>query len=564
MSAGSAFASGVRAGQAIWNSAVNNAMAGKRMDMLKTQFQFEQVQRQKALDDQLAAGSTLEKLQDYLASGEINFSTPEGRETYANILTSVEPTIMRDPAVWQQYTAFSKTFEDKEGLPVFREQKRNRLLTIENYKTISGEDNPIYKRDEEGGFILTPDGETQLDLPAMKDFIEDYTLEKEVTRKKKLQEAMYGGGGFESLVISGAPTTGMPKEMQAPVIIARQKRWATAVKSNDTDTIIGASNVHTKAPEGTERGTLGKFKFTLARLGELQEQLKVVGDTGPIIGIFRSANPWDVKARLLQAQITKIIPGLARGVFGEVGVLTDQDVALYSKTLGTLTSPKEINELLTSAAIKMVSNSYEDKLRGMAESKLNVSGFLPGLIDLRNKASELLGVEEEAPAVPRIEVETIDEISPGVPDFSPEVQQQIRDSGSDVVEVVDQSTGDVRRVRVNAPPATTEEAPPAPTAEPPSAPGEPRPAESIEDFSAWRTKHLEDFPPLSEEEKAEAPKSDSERRSQIERRIVFLEESLDAERNKRKRGGSLRGRETAAEKRIKESILKNKEILKNL
>jgi hypothetical protein len=65
-------------------------------------------------------------------------------------------------------------------------------------------------------------------------------------------------------------------------------------------------------------------------------------------------------------------------------------------------------------------------------------------------------------------------------------------------------------------------------------------------------------------EKAEAPKSDSERRSQIERRIEFLEESLDAERNKRKRGGILRGRETASEKRIKKSILDNKETLKNL
>jgi len=42
MSAGSAFASGVRAGQAIWNNAVQNAMAGKRLDMLRTQFKFEQ------------------------------------------------------------------------------------------------------------------------------------------------------------------------------------------------------------------------------------------------------------------------------------------------------------------------------------------------------------------------------------------------------------------------------------------------------------------------------------------------------------------------------------------
>ena len=546
MSAGSAFASGVRAGQNIWSSAVNNAMAGKRMDMLKTQFRFEQIQRKKALDDQLASGSTLEKFQDYLASGEIDFSTPEGRETYANILTSVEPTISRDPTVWKRYETFSKTFEEKEGLPVFRAQKRNRLLTVENYKTVSGEDNPIYKRDEEGGFILTPDGETQLDMPAMKEFVEDYTLEKEVTRKRKLQEALYGGGALESLVTSGALTTGMPKEMQAPVIIARQKRWAAAVKSNDTDTIIGASNVHTKAPEGTERGTLGKYKFTLARLGELKEQLKVVGDTGPIVGIFRSANPWDVKARLLQAQITKIIPGLARGVFGEVGVLTDQDVALYSKTLGTLTSPEEINELLTSAAIKMVSNSYEDKLRGMAESKLNVSGFLPGLIDLRNTANELLGIEE--PEIPIIDVEVLpDSGAVTLTDVQaadaraaagPDGRVSVREAGTDII----------REINVNPPPEeTVEEAPPAPA---------PRPDKPIEDFDVWRNKHLDDFPPLNETE----AKDNSAERRKWEARIELYNNRL-AEVVAEKRG---RISQTSEEKKLRTRIAEAEEALKKL
>jgi hypothetical protein len=543
MSAGSAFASGVRAGQNIWNSAVQNAMAGKRLDMLKTQFQFEQVQRKKALDDQLASQSAKDKFIDYLpaavASGEIDLSTPEGMEHYSNLKSSVEPTIMRDPATWKQYENFSKQFEAREGYPVFLAEEREILITGRTWdKNNLGNPRPQIKDFKTGELVD--------DNKLMADENFEEATKKEAARKRKLQEALYGGGALESLVISGAPTTGMPKEMQAPVIIARQKRWAAAVKSNDTDTIIGASNVHTKAPEGTERGTLGKYKFTLARLGELKEQLKVVGDTGPIVGIFRSANPWDVKARLLQSQITKIIPGLARGVFGEVGVLTDQDVALYSKTLGTLTSPKEINELLTSAAIKMVSNSYEDKLRGMAESKLNVSGFLPGLIDLRNKASELLGVEE--PETPIIEVENLpqsgavgltpDQAAAARAAAGPDGRVRVREAGTDVI----------RQINVNPPTEETVE-------ETISAPVKPDPT----GFDwGWAAGVAE------EPEKAEAPKPDSERRSQIERRIKFLEESLVAERNKRKRGGTLRGRETAAEKRIKKSILDNKETLKNL
>jgi len=518
MSAGSAFASGVRAGQNIWNQAINNAMAGKRMDMLKTQFQYEQRQRKQAVDNQVSSENVFDKFVEYLptavSSGEINFSTPEGREHYASLKSSVEPTISRDPNTWKRYEAFSKTFEQKEGYPVFLEQERNRLLTVENYKTVSGEIDPIYKRDKDENFILNPDGKPQLDMPAMNNVIDDYKLEKEVDAIKKKQDALYGGNAFESMVISGAPTAGMPKEMQAPVIIARQKRWADAVKSNDTDTIIGASNVHTKAPDGTERQTLGKYKFTLARLGELKDQLKVVGDTGPIVGIFRSANPWDVKARLLQSQITKIIPGLARGVFGEVGVLTDQDVALYSKTLGTLTSPEEINELLTSAAIKMVSNSYEDKLRGMAESKIDVSGFGPGLKSLRSTANRLLGEEEEE--IPLIEANSYEVVN-GQPSFSAEDYEKIKQLGASQFRIIDE--GGQERI-IDIPQENVSTPPPAP---------KPNKMDFLEELWPGSVNPQQEE---AKEESKPAPSADEidkklDRKLKIERRINVLQEQLD-------------------------------------
>jgi hypothetical protein len=386
----------------------------------------------------------------------------------------------------------------------------------------------------------------------MKDFVEEDTLKKDVIRKKRLQEAMYGGGALESLVTSGALTSGMPKEVQAPVIIARQKRWAAAVKSGDTDTIIGASNVHTKAPSDTATQMLGKYKFTLARLGELNEQLKVVGDTGPIVGIFRSANPWDVKAQLLKAQITKIIPGLARGVFGEVGVLTDQDVALYAKTLGTLTSPEEINKLLTSAAIKMISNSYEDKLKGMAEGRVNVSGYLSGLVDLRNTANELLGVEDEEPAA--IEVESFTRNGNTV-SISDEDAARIQAAAGDATTVSVREAGTENIIKINVSPAPSEETPPAPTAEPVAAPA-PRPDKSLEDFNVWRTKHLQDFPPLDETE----TKKVSANRRKWEARIELFNNRL-AEVVAEKRG---RISQTSEEKKLRTAIAKAEVELKKL
>ena len=561
MSAGSAFASGVRAGQAIWNSAVSNAMAGKRMDMLKTQFQFEQLQRKKALDNELASQTAKDKFVDYLpaavASGEIDFSTPEGREHYSSLKSSVEPTILRDPDTWKQYEAFSKEFEEKEGLPVFRAQKRNRLLTIENYKTVSGEDNPLYKRDKDGGFILTPDGETQLDLPAMKNFLEEDALKKEVEKKKRLQDAMYGGGGMSKFF--GSKPSELSPGVRERYIIDRNNFFDKATATKDNEQIVEASYVWSDSPSQSESESLDKYKFTTARLSELSDLLKNE-NTGPMVGFwrqFKSGLGFDDKALLIKAQITKIIPGLARGVFNEVGVLTDQDVAMYSRTIGNLNTPEEVNEALTNAAMDMVARGFENKLSTLAKSRKNVSGYLDQLRDVKKQSQALLGTEDEEPAV--IEVESFGDS--GVELDAEQAAAARAAAGPDGrVRVRMAGTDQYKEINVNPP---AEKTSPTPTEEPVAAPA-PRPDKPIDDFNVWSGKHLEDFPPLSEEEKAEAPKSDSERRSQIERRIAFLEESLDAERNKRKRGGSLRGRETASEKRIKQSILKNKETLKNL
>ena len=499
MSAGSAFASGVRAGQAIWNNAIQNAMAGKRLDMLKTQFQFEQRQRKQAVENELAAQEAFQKFQSSIPTTDFDFKRKEDRDLYEKNMVEFYSDISRDPATLKQFEAYNKTMGiigEADIANKIRANQANIGITWDLYN--NGKPRPQILNERTGELV--------------DDFnlMDDENYERTLQRTKREAQIKYGG--VDDIVVSGEAVASLPPEMRPEVIRKRMKIWKDAVKSNDTDTIIDLSRIHSKAPDGTERQTLGKYKFTLARLGELKEQLEVVGDTGPIVGIFRQANPWDVKARLLQSQITKIIPGLARGVFGEVGVLTDQDVALYSKTLGTLTSPEEINELLTSAAIKMVANSYEDKLRGMAESKIDVSGFLPGLVDLRNKASELLGVEE--PEIPVIEVESLpdsgavtlsdEQAAAARAAAGPDGRVRVQQAGSDII----------REINVNPPTEeTVDEAPSPPVT--PSAPEE--------DFSVWGSRHLEDFPPVSEEEQAAAP----DRRSVLERRIEFLTATLE-------------------------------------
>jgi hypothetical protein len=161
----------------------------------------------------------------------------------------------------------------------------------------------------------------------------------------------------------------------------------------------------------------------------------------------------------------------------------------------------------------MVARGFENKLSTLAKSRKNVSGYLDQLRDVKKQSSELLGVEDEEPAV--IEVESFG--NSGV-ELNTEQAAAARAAADENgrVKVRQAGTDIIKEINVNPPTEeTVEEAPPAPA---------PRPAESIEDFSVWSTKHLADFPPLAEAEKAVAP---TDRRPILERRIEFLKATIE-------------------------------------
>ena len=449
MSAGSAFASGVRAGQNIWNSAVNNAMAGKRLDMLKTQFQFEQTQRKKSLDNELASESTFDKFVDYLpaalASGEIDFSTSEGREHYSSLKSSVEPNISRDPVTWKRYEAFSKEFEDKEGYPVFKSHER----TILNIGVTWDQNNPGMPRPQ----IEDPKTGEMVDNTNQMD--ED-NYSRTIKRKQREAESKYGGGGMSQFF--GSKPSELSPGVRERYIIARNDYFDKATATKDNEKIVEASYVWGDAPSQSESESLDKYKFTTERLSELSKLLENE-ETGPMVGFwrqFKSGLGFDDKALLIKAQITKIIPGLARGVFGEVGVLTDQDVAMYAKTIGNLNTPEEVNEALTKAAMDMVARGFESKLSTLAKSRKNVSGYIDQLRDVKKQSQELLGDEE--PEVPIIELDSFGES--GVELNAEQAAAARAAAGPDGrVKVHLAGTDKYKEINVKSP---TEETPPAP------------------------------------------------------------------------------------------------------
>jgi len=120
---------------------------------------------------------------------------------------------------------------------------------------------------------------------------------------------------------------------------------------------------------------LNKGLTVLDQIGGLQANIKDVS-TGPIVGAFRGLNPWDTNAQTIKAQLNAIVPNLARGVYGEVGVLTDNDIAQYSKTLPNLKSPEDVRNAVLGITVDLIGKSIKQTLEVNAANQKDVSGFI--------------------------------------------------------------------------------------------------------------------------------------------------------------------------------------------
>lgn len=112
-------------------------------------------------------------------------------------------------------------------------------------------------------------------------------------------------------------------------------------------------------------------------------------DTGPFLGIIKSNNPYDTKAQAMKAAITAIVPKLARGVYGEVGVLTDQDIANYSKTIANLKSTNDVNKAVMAMTLDIATRSLSNQLNSLSAGGRDVSKFEPIYSGMESKAKEL-------------------------------------------------------------------------------------------------------------------------------------------------------------------------------
>ena len=204
------------------------------------------------------------------------------------------------------------------------------------------------------------------------------------------------------------PATGTAK-----LVAARAKTFAP--KGTGSDVGDGGVSLSYSDPNYTLnaiRNSKGGRFLTQGELKPITDIQTIVGqaenitrlintvDTGPIVGIIKSANPYDTKAQEMKAAITAIVPKLARGVYGEVGVLTDQDIENYSRTIANLRNTGDVNKAVMAMTLDIATRSLANQLNSLSAGGRDVSRFEAIYQGMNDKASNLkneLGFGQVAP-----------------------------------------------------------------------------------------------------------------------------------------------------------------------
>jgi hypothetical protein len=141
----------------------------------------------------------------------------------------------------------------------------------------------------------------------------------------------------------------------------------------------------TVKPKGEGRPVTDTFVTRMAQYDELgaslediKAQMKNV-TRGPLFGIFKEKNPYDVAAQRLNKLVESIVPGLARSVFGEVGVLTNEDVARYKSMVPNVRTEQELADGLMAQLEKKLESSRSKYLESAKNGGYDVSGYFKAI-----------------------------------------------------------------------------------------------------------------------------------------------------------------------------------------
>jgi hypothetical protein len=117
---------------------------------------------------------------------------------------------------------------------------------------------------------------------------------------------------------------------------------------------------------------------------------------GPIAGRLLGKNPYDADFQVLENLVNQIVPSMARGIFGEVGVLTDKDMDRYKKMLPQAKTDAKVASQIYDEIRDKIDSAYRITMNSYGKTR-DVSGY--DYEDVFAGARDMRGVVE-APSEP--------------------------------------------------------------------------------------------------------------------------------------------------------------------
>ena len=96
----------------------------------------------------------------------------------------------------------------------------------------------------------------------------------------------------------------------------------------------------------------------------------------------------DITTKEFEALVIGLVPTAARGLFGEVGVLTDTDTERYKQLIGNAKNTQEENAAIQTILMDVASQSIGITLETAARSNQNVSGFTGRYMDVIDRVDQ--------------------------------------------------------------------------------------------------------------------------------------------------------------------------------
>lgn len=256
---------------------------------------------------------------------------------------------------------------------------------------------------------MGPEGEAMYQPPAETEVIKPT---REQTQSKALELGVYGDPGVKAYMddTNPAKTLEGQKELFGIKASAQEKASAERMKymqameeyrqgRTDARTVMTLkaamdraemsdkskpkteSGMPLKALGDTELKTLKDIKNTAYSINKIRILANNISSLkkGPIAGTLFGKNPYDTDLQALDRLVNQTVPALARGVFGEVGVLTDDDVNRYKKMLAGVKDSPELATQIMDDLEQKIASAYKTSVETYSQGGRDVSQFDPNL-----------------------------------------------------------------------------------------------------------------------------------------------------------------------------------------